>query len=110
MMGASAEEKGTQWEEGVSFKIEAFELKKLPGMKTMGAKFVIKEAGEKTILNASLSYSMKNFIFEIMNASMMKKMNTRSWQGVIAGYKHFIETGQEVNQKTKIDYLSVKIS
>jgi carbon monoxide dehydrogenase subunit G len=107
MMGASAEEKVTEWNEGKNIKIEVLELKKMPGIKTMVLDLAIRNQGEKTILTSTMAYSMKNGLFDIMNSLMMKKMNAKLLDGIMAGHKLYIETGTIVNEKTKLDLSQV---
>ena len=103
MMGATAEEKITEWNEGESLKIEVTELKKMPGIKTMTADFTVSQKGDNAVLRASLDYSMKNPFFDIMNSLMMKRMNTKTWNSVLAGHKKYIETGEIVTEKTPLE-------
>ena len=103
MMGATAEERILEWKEGESLKIEIYELKKLPGIKTMMADFTVRAENDKTILRADLHYSMKNSFFDIMNALMMKGMNTKNWNTVLAGHKKYIETGERVVKDTVLE-------
>jgi carbon monoxide dehydrogenase subunit G len=107
MMGASAEEKVTEWNEGKNIKIEVQELEKMPGIKTMTLDLAIRNQGEKTILTSTMAYSMKNGFFDMMNGLMMKKMNTKLLDGIMAGHKLYIETGTIVNEKTKLDLSQV---
>ncbi|PCJ80049.1 MAG: hypothetical protein COA49_09850 [Bacteroidetes bacterium] len=102
-MGASAEERITAWEEGESLSIEVYEFKKLPGIKTMVADFSVRTDNEKTILRADLSYNMKNSLFDMMNFLMMKQMNTKNWNAVLAGHKKYIETGERVVETTLLE-------
>lgn len=108
MMGASAEERVTKWKEGASFKIEAYELKKMPGMKGMEAEFSITGTGNKTLLRGDLHYRMQGILFGLINGMMMKKMNIRAWNGLLAGYKRYIETGETVTKDTPLDFEAVK--
>ena len=110
MMGASAEEKVTEWNEGKNIKIEVAELKKMPGIDTMALDLAIREKDDKTILSGTMEYSMKNGFFDVMNSLMMKKMNTKLLDGIMAGHKLYIETGTIVNEKTKLDTSIVKIT
>ena len=104
IMGASAEEKVLEWNEGESLKIGVYEFKKLPGIKTMEANFKVREVGiKKTVLTATLDYSMKNPFFDIMNVMMMKGMNTKNWNAVLAGHKKYIETGEIVTEQTVLE-------
>lgn len=104
MMGATAEERILEWEEGESLKIGVFELKKMPGIKTMEADFKVEAEQDGTsILTASLNYSMKNGFFDVMNSLMMKNMNIKNWDSVLAGHKKYIETGEIVTEKTTLE-------
>lgn len=108
MMGASAEEKVTEWNEGKNIKIEVTELKKMPGIKTMALDLAIRESDSNTILSGTMVYSMKNAFFNVMNTLMMKNMNAKLLDGILAGHKLYIETGTIVNEKTKLDTTIVK--
>lgn len=103
MMGASAEEKVSEWNEGKNIKIEVMELKKMPGIKTMVLDLAIRNQGAKTLLTGTMAYAMKNGLFDIMNRLMMEKMNAKLLDGIMAGHKLYIETGTIVNDTTKLD-------
>ncbi len=103
MMGATAEERITEWKEGESLTIEVYELKKLPGIESMIATFSVRSENNKTVLRADLAYQMKNIFFDMMNWLMMKKMNTKNWNAVLAGHKKYIETGIRVDENTELE-------
>ncbi len=103
MNGATAEERVTQWQEGESLTIEVYDLKKMPGIDKMEAAFNVRTESNKTILRADLSYSMKNVLFDAMNSMMVKKMNTKLWNSVVAGHKKYIETGERVVKETLLE-------
>jgi ligand-binding SRPBCC domain-containing protein len=103
MMGATAEERVVEWTEGKSLSVEVYELKKMPGVETMRADFKVRTENGKTILRGVLSYSMKNGLFDAMNAMVMKRMNTKLWNSVMAGHKKYIETGERVFEKTPLE-------
>ncbi len=102
MMGATAEERVVDWNEGKNVKIEVYELKKMPGIKTTSLDLEIQAKGENTLLTATMEYTMKNFIFDIMNGLMMKGMNAKLLEGIVAGHKNYIETGKTVNKNTTL--------
>lgn len=108
MMGASAEEKVTEWNEGKNIKIEVYKLNKMPGINTMSLDLSIRENGNKTILSSTMAYTMKNIFFDAMNFLVMKNMNAKLLDGIMAGHKLYIETGVIVNEKTKLDLSEVK--
>ena len=103
MMGASAEEKVTEWNDGKNIKIEVEKLQKMPGIHTLALDLAIRQNGDNTILTGSMSYTMKNIFFDIMNNLMMKSMNAKLLDGIMAGDKLYIETGTIVNEKTKLN-------
>ena len=103
MNGATAEEKITAWKEGESLSIEVFDLKKIPGIKNMNADFMIRTDNGKTILQANLHYDMKNIFFDVMNGLMIKRMNNKLWNSVVAGHKKYIETNERVVEKTVLE-------
>ena len=108
MMGASAEERVAEWNDGKNIKIEVTTLRKMPGIDTMALDLAIKSQGEKTILSGTMEYSMKNMFFDLMNGLVMKTMNAKLLDGIMAGHKLYIETGTIVNEKTKLDVSIVK--
>jgi carbon monoxide dehydrogenase subunit G len=107
MMGASAEEKVTDWNEGKNIKIEVYELHKMPGIATMALDLSIREKAGHTVLTGTMVYSMKNSMFDLMNGLMMKGMNAKLLNGIMAGHKKYIETGEIINEKTKLDLSQV---
>ncbi|MFT5166904.1 MAG: ligand-binding SRPBCC domain-containing protein [Saprospiraceae bacterium] len=107
MMGATADEKIIEWNEGESLKIEVYDLKKMPGIDVMIADFKVRQENGKTILRADLEYSMKNSFFDLMNTLVVKRMNTKQWNTVLAGHKKYIETGERVVEKTVLDLSKV---
>jgi hypothetical protein len=54
-----------------------------------------------------MEYTMKNVLFDVMNSMMMKNMNAKLLDGIMAGHKLYIETGTIVNDKTKLDLSQV---
>lgn len=102
-MGASVEEKIIEWKEGESIKIDIYGRKNLPFIKDMIAEFVVREDEGKTILSATLEYAMDGGVGKLMNSVMMKRMNTKSWNRLLAGFKKHSETGERVDQNTDLD-------
>lgn len=107
--GATLDERVLIWEEGTYQKLEVYKIHNVSGIKTMGGDFRLIKNGDKTILRSTLNYSMKNSMWGLMNRMMGKKKFAKVWRNVIAGYKHHIETGEEVTHKTKLDIKSVKV-
>ena len=75
----------------------------MPGIDKMEAEFKVRTENNKTILRADLHYSMKNLLFDAMNSMVVKKMNTKLWNSVMAGHKKYIETGERVVKETPLE-------
>lgn len=109
MMGASAEERVIDWNQGKNIQIEVYELHKMPGIDTMKLNLAIEAlSDDKTLLISTMEYTMKNGFFDIMNIMVMKGMNAKLLDGIMAGHKLYMETGTIVNEKTKLDLTQVK--
>lgn len=109
MMGASAEEKVSEWNEGKNITIEVEELKKMPGIKSLALDLDLREDEGNTILTGTMKYEMKNAFFDFMNNMMMKNMNAKLLDGILAGHKKYIETGEIVDKNTKLDLSAVQV-
>ncbi|MDA0195495.1 MAG: hypothetical protein O2887_10065 [Bacteroidetes bacterium] len=46
---------------------------------------------------------MTNALGGLLNNMAMRKMNEKNWVTFIAGIKHHIETGEDVNKGTALD-------
>jgi len=103
MMGGSAEERVTEWVEGQTVTVEVYELHKMPGLKTVKLRLDIVPNGNATVLTGTMTYSMQNAFFDLVNTLVMKSMNTKLLNGILAGHKMYIETGELVTDKTPLD-------
>jgi carbon monoxide dehydrogenase subunit G len=108
MMGASAEEMISDWNEGKNITVKVYQLHKMPGLDTVSLDLAIEEKGTKTLLTGTMNYTMKNAFFDFMNTLVMKKMNAKLLKGILAGHKLYIETGTIVTDKTKLNLNAVK--
>lgn len=103
IMGASAEERVVEWNPGRNVKIVVYELKKMPGIATTTMDLALEPKGGKTMLTATMSYTMKNPFFDVMNVLMMRGMNSKLVDGIVAGHKKYMETGEVVTKKTVLE-------
>ena len=108
VMGGSAEERVTEWVEGQTVTVEVYELRKMPGLKTVTLRLDIKPNGVASVLTATMTYSMQNGFFDILNTLVMKSMNARLLKGILAGHKKYIETGEMVTSNTLLDLSLVR--
>ena len=107
MMGASAEERVVEWTEGQSITIEVYELRKMPGIAQLRLQLSIQPNNFVSMLRGTMVYTMKNAFFELLNILMMKKMNAELLDGIMAGHKKYMETGEIVNENTPLDLRQV---
>jgi hypothetical protein len=105
MMGASADEQITEWNELENIKIKVVKLNKMPGIDQLTMNLIIEKTGNEneTILKSEMEYTMKNAFFDFMNQVMMKKMNAKLVDGILAGHKKYLETGEIITEKTPLD-------
>jgi hypothetical protein len=75
----------------------------------MGGDLLVIKQGDKTILKSTLNFSMKHWMWGMMNKMMGKKKFATVWRKVIAGFKYHIETDGEITHKTKLDLSPVKL-
>jgi len=102
-MGAQVEERIVEWNEGESMKIDIYERKNMPMIADILAEFKLEEQDNKVILHGSFEYSMSNSVGNIMNSLVMKKMNIKTWELFLAGIKHHVETGENVEKGIRLD-------
>lgn len=107
-MNGQVEEKITDWNEGNSLKIELYDTKNIPMIRGMNALFNLKSIENKTVLTSVFEYHMNHVVGDVLNSLKMKKMNKKSWVLFMAGIKHYAETGENVNTKTKLDLTAVE--
>jgi hypothetical protein len=107
MMGATAEERVIEWTEGQSITIEIYELRNMPGIDKLTLQLSARSVTGGTVMRGEMNYTMKNWFFDIMNSLMMKSMNAKLLDGIMAGHKKYMETGEIVNEKTPLDLSQV---
>ncbi|MBL0111486.1 MAG: hypothetical protein IPP42_11750 [Saprospiraceae bacterium] len=59
----------------------------MPGIATMDLDLSIEEKGSHTMLSGEMVYTMKNGFFDLVNSLMMKNMNAKLLDGIVAGIK-----------------------
>ena len=107
MIGATAEERVIEWTEGQSITIEIYELRNMPGIDKLTLQLSDRSVTGGTVMRGEMNYTMKNWFFDIMNSVMMKSMNAKLLDGIMAGHKKYMETGEIVNEKTPLDLSQV---
>ena len=73
------------------------------------AEFKLIEEGSETHVIGTFEYGTTNALGGLLNSMAMKKMNEKTWVGFIAGIKHHVETGEDVNKDTPLDKSQVLV-
>lgn len=109
--GASLEERITEWVDGEKMVIEIYETKKTPPFKRAFATISVHESGPNaTTVRGTLDYTIKfGPLGALMDVVMVKSQFGKAWGGLFAGLKHYIETGEEVNSPTGLDFSAVQV-
>ena len=107
-MGASVDEKIIEWNEGKLMRIELYNPKNLPMIRDMEALFELEEKNDRTFIKGTFEYGVSNTIGRIFNKLQMEKMNTKSWVAFLAGIKHNLESGEKIDNKTRLNLEAVE--
>jgi len=67
------------------------------------SEFKLEEEDNQVTLIGSFAYGMSNGLGNFLNKLMMKKMNIKTWELFLAGIKHHIETGENIEKGIRLD-------
>lgn len=110
MMNGSIEERIVDWKDGERYTIEIYDGQGTPPFKKVLATIELSEDKGQTVVTGTMDYALKfGPIGSLMDQVMIKKMYGRAWEGVLAGLKHYSETGEQVdsNQQLKQDFQAI---
>ena len=92
------EERAFEWREGEGFKIDIYESN-LP-LKSNVVTFSLEDAGSGTRVSVSPNYVLKfGPIGVLMDKMMVKRQFEQGMEGLLAGLKYHVETGNEVGSE-----------
>lgn len=93
------EERVTEWKDGEYYKLEIYDGQGLPPIENIQATIGIHEDGDAIVAYMKMQYESKlGIIGALMNAAMLKSQFTKTVEGILAGLKHYAETGEEVDR------------
>ncbi|KAA3654736.1 MAG: SRPBCC family protein [Chloroflexi bacterium] len=96
------------WHEGQSYSIEIYGGKGIPPFKKSVVDIKVEPSGSGTKVSTSLNYSLKyGIIGRLMNALMVDRFMKKGFSGLLAGLKHYAETGKEVNGAKGLQFTAV---
>lgn len=96
------------WQDGEGYALEIYTGKGTPPFKkaVAGLKVEPNEAG--TTVYATLDYALKfGILGRMMNTLMFGRFLDRGFSGLLAGLKHYAETGEEVNGAKGLRFTAV---
>ncbi len=92
------QETASAWQEGEYMKIDIVGGKKTPPFKQAYASFRLREEHGQTVVKLALNYGLKfGPIGRLMDAVMVRSQFKKVVPNMLAGLKHYAETGEEVN-------------
>ena len=98
------EERITEWNENSDYKIEIYEGKGVPPFKTAVAHLSVAPDDNGTIVKMSLSYRLKfGPLGALMDAMLVRKQFQKAVPGILAGLRHYTETGETVDSNIRLD-------
>lgn len=95
---AQLEERALDWREGEGFKIDVYESS-LP-LESNVVTFALEQSGTGTLVRISPDYRLKfGPIGSLMDTLMVRRQFEKGVEGMLAGLKHHVETGEDVGSE-----------
>ncbi len=99
----SVEERIFEWKEGQAYKVEIYSGKGTPPFKSAVGQLEAKPDGNGTLVRMRFEYSLKfGPIGALMDRLMVRSQFSKAIPGILAGLKHYAETGEEVGRKVQL--------
>jgi carbon monoxide dehydrogenase subunit G len=100
----AVEERIIEWHEGRDYKIEIYKGKGAPPFKTAVGHLKVQPDGSGSKVSMHFHYSLKfGFIGSLMDRLLVKNQFSKAVPGILAGLKHYAETGEMVDNKVRLD-------
>lgn len=105
LFGASVEEAITDWQEGREYSIAILGGKKSPPFKTAVATLAVRDDGKGgSIVTGKFDYRLKfGPVGYLMDQMMVKPAFTKAFPKLLAGLKHYAETGEVVDSNVRLN-------
>lgn len=108
--GVTLEERIVEWTEGESYLVDIYGGSKVPPFKQARARLAVRPDGEGAIVTGTLEYSLKfGPVGALMDRLLVAPRFSKAWTRMLAGLKHYTETGQEVSDGTPLRIESVAV-
>jgi uncharacterized protein YndB with AHSA1/START domain len=106
--GASLEERIIDWQEGQSYTLEIYQGQKLPPVHYIHVTLAVQPESEGSRASTRMEYKLKyGFLGALMDRLMVNKGMSGGMQGLLAGLKHYCETGELVESEQQVSLHAV---
>lgn len=100
----SVEERISEWNEGRDYKVDIFQGKGVPPFKTAVARLSIRPQNNGSRVQMRFDYHIKfGLIGRLLDWLMVKKQFGKAVPSILAGLKHYAETGEEVDRTVQLN-------
>ena len=104
----SVEERIIEWHEGRDYKIEIYAGKGTPPFKTAVGHLSVQPDGSGTQVRMHFEYRLKfGLVGKLMDQMLVKRQFSKAVPGILAGLKHYAETGELVNNNVRLNFQPV---
>ncbi len=107
--GASIEERIIDWVDGESYQVEVYDGKRVPPTERQVARVSTRPNGpDSSIARMEMEYELKGGLLgKAADKGMMRNQFGKAAGGLLAGLKHYVETGEEVTHPREIKQYKV---
>ena len=109
--GASVEERVTDWQEGVSYSAVVVAKRRLPFVRNLTTTVEAELNGSRSVGAFRISYEIGWWpIGHVVDRLVIRARTRRAARLFVAGLKHLVETGEEVDATTPLDHNAVSVA
>lgn len=106
--GASIEERIVAWHDGESYTVEIYDAKRVPVISNMHATLSVVDDGDGTRVTMVMDYDTKyGPLGSLLDRVGIRAQNTKAVTLLLAGLKHYVETGEKVDSGVRVDTSAV---
>jgi len=103
LYGATVEERIVEWIEGESFRIDIYDSTRIPIIESSGGAFQLEEHNGGTLLTGTLHTGLKyGPVGSAVYSAVLQKQLAKVWKIFLAGVKRHVETGEVIDQDTRV--------
>lgn len=111
VVGASVEERITDWQEGVAYSAVVVAKRRLPFVRNLTTTVEAEINGGRSIGSFRISYDVGWWpLGRVVDLLVIRQRSRRAAQLFVAGLKHFVETGEEVDASVDLDRKAASVA